>query len=320
MKRSKKALLLTALSLITVGILVFLGSMYALGFDFGALKAGRIEQKTYPVSEAFSNIAIDSYTAHISLEKSTDGSCKVICSETKNLAHSVSVENGTLCISTRRSTHWYDLFNFAIDETKITVLLPESDYSSLSIGSNTGDVNIPADFTFESITANGKTGSFNCFASVSGELNIAAGTGRINIDAVEAGKVRLSATTGDIYISSSVINSALEIRVSTGNIHLNDVRCASFNSDTTTGNVLLSNVTASDSFEIKSTTGDIRFDSCDAGSITVRTSTGDIIGTLLSDKIFLVDTSSGSVSVPKTITGGKCEITSETGDVVIDIE
>ena len=43
-------------------------------------------------------------------------------------------------------------------------------------------------------------------------------------------------------------------------------------------------------------------------------------GTLLSDKVFITDTTTGDVDVPKTTTGGKCEITTTTGDIEIDIE
>ena len=52
----------------------------------------------------------------------------------------------------------------------------------------------------------------------------------------------------------------------------------------------------------------------------VNTSTGDVNGTLLSEKIFITDTSTGRVSVPKTTSGGKCEITTSTGDINIGIK
>ena len=41
---------------------------------------------------------------------------------------------------------------------------------------------------------------------------------------------------------------------------------------------------------------------------------------LFSDKIFFASTDTGSVNVPKTTTGGRCEITTDTGDIDIVVE
>ncbi len=51
----------------------------------------------------------------------------------------------------------------------------------------------------------------------------------------------------------------------------------------------------------------------------IKTSTGDVEGSLLADKVFIVNTDTGEVDVPKTTSGGKCEIKTDTGDVEINI-
>ena len=61
----------------------------------------------------------------------------------------------------------------------------------------------------------------------------------------------------------------------------------------------------------------MKFDSSDAAEIYVRTSTGDVAGSLLTDKVFMTQTDTGNVGVPQTITGGKCEIHTDTGDIQI---
>ena len=63
----------------------------------------------------------------------------------------------------------------------------------------------------------------------------------------------------------------------------------------------------------------MRFDGCDAAEITVKTGTGDVTGTLLSDKVFLTETGTGRIDVPKSTVGGRCEINTDTGDIKIDI-
>ena len=51
----------------------------------------------------------------------------------------------------------------------------------------------------------------------------------------------------------------------------------------------------------------------------VKTDTGDISGSLLSDKIFLTETDTGSIKVPQSVNGGKCELTTDTGDIRITV-
>ena len=53
----------------------------------------------------------------------------------------------------------------------------------------------------------------------------------------------------------------------------------------------------------------------DAAELYIKTDTGDVVGSLLSDKTFLVETDTGRREDPKTTTGGRCEIKTDTGDV-----
>ena len=62
------------------------------------------------------------------------------------------------------------------------------------------------------------------------------------------------------------------------------------------------------------------FTACDAGELHVKTDTGDVTGSLLSDKIFFAESDVGSVDVPKTTTGGVCEIQTNTGNIAITID
>jgi cytoskeletal protein RodZ len=66
-------------------------------------------------------------------------------------------------------------------------------------------------------------------------------------------------------------------------------------------------------------TGDVTFEGSDAASIKVETSSGDVTGTLLSDKIFRYKANTGRVELPQTTTGGVCDITTDTGDIIIRI-
>ena len=74
------------------------------------------------------------------------------------------------------------------------------------------------------------------------------------------------------------------------------------------------------SIDIERTTGDIKFNGCDASELVIVTDTGNVKGTLLSDKVFIAKTDTGSIKVPETVSGGKCKITTDTGDIKIEIK
>lgn len=57
---------------------------------------------------------------------------------------------------------------------------------------------------------------------------------------------------------------------------------------------------------------------CD-GAIFIRTDAGDVTEAMFSNKVFLVETSTGDVDVPRTTAGGWCEIETDTGNVRISI-
>ncbi|MBO7292438.1 MAG: DUF4097 family beta strand repeat protein, partial [Clostridia bacterium] len=101
---------------------------------------------------------------------------------------------------------------------------------------------------------------------------------------------------------------------------LADVTCANLTSTGSTGGIEMENVIASGKMSITRSTGDVEFYSCDAAEIFMKTTTGDIEGSLLTDKIFMTKSSTGAIEVPRTTSGGVCDITTSTGDIEIEIE
>lgn len=111
----------------------------------------------------------------------------------------------------------------------------------------------------------------------------------------------------------------MSVNVSTGRAYLTDVTCKSVTSRGSTGDLFLNAVVAADTITVRRSTGDIRFEGVDAAEIFADTDTGDVTGTLLTDKVFMVQTDTGRINVPKTTTGGRCEITTDTGDITLSI-
>ena len=86
-----------------------------------------------------------------------------------------------------------------------------------------------------------------------------------------------------------------------------------------TGNINLKNVISTETFSIERDTGNVKLESCDAAEIYVKTDTGNVEASFISDKIVIYETDTGKVSVPKSTTGGRCEVTTDTGNIKITI-
>jgi DUF4097 and DUF4098 domain-containing protein YvlB len=71
---------------------------------------------------------------------------------------------------------------------------------------------------------------------------------------------------------------------------------------------------------ITADTGDISFKHCDGGEVYITANTGDVRGNFLTDKIIFAESDTGRVDVPHLTSGGKCEITTDTGNINITIE
>lgn len=289
MKKATKIWLITAGSLIIAGCIIFACVMYALKWDFKKLSTVKCETNVYEINETFNDISITTDTTDIVFALSDDGKCKVECYEKENEKHSVDVENNVLVIKADRHKSWYDYFGFFFDAPKITVYLPKSEYNALS------DI--------------GRTGN----------IKVKATTGDIRVENVSADSLDISVSTGTVTVSNVTCHNDISIDVSTGDTYLSDISCKNIVSDGSTGYISLSNVIADDEFSIERSTGDIKFKDCDASEIYAATSTGNVTGSLLTDKIFITKSSTGDINVPKTTTGGVCEISTHTGDINIKI-
>ena len=299
---------------------MFAAVMSEYKWDFSKLSTGKYETNTYEISEEFSNLSMNTDTADIIFALSDDGKCRVECYEEEKAKHSVAVQENTLVMKMIDEKSWYDYIGINFGSPKITVYLPKAEYASLFIKESTGDIEIPKNFKFEGVDISLSTGDVNFFASASKLIIIKTSTGNICVENTSAGTLDLSASTGRITVSNVICGGDANINVSTGRTNLNNIECKNLTSSGDTGNISLNNVIAAEKFSIKRNTGDVRFDGSDAAEILVETDTGDVTGTFLSEKIFFVETDTGSVDVPESINGGRCEITTDTGDIELDIQ
>lgn len=301
MSKTTKIWLIIATALVALGAMIFVGVMAQYDWDFTKLSTVTYVTNTYEVSDEFDKISINVDTTEIEFAPTENETCSIVSFEAEQVKHSATAQNGTLIISTVDTRKWYDHICISLGSPKMTVYLPQNEYASLIIETDTGDINIPKDFAFDKIEIDGDTSDVSCFAPVANVLDIELSTGDIIIDSITADQIKLTATTGEIAVNSVTAKNNIDI-------------------ETDTGTITLKNVVATGTISIKSDTGDVRFEGSDAIEISVKTDTGDVTGTLLSEKVFITETSTGSINVPKTTSGGKCEITTSTGDINISIK
>lgn len=290
---------LAATIITVVGAVIFVGAMAVMDFDFTKLSTQKFEINTYEVNEDFDNIFVNVETAAVTFAPSDEGVCKVECVEDIKVKHSVKIQDDTLMITVNDSRKWYEYIGINFRTPKVTVYLPKDAYDSLSVETVTGNIEIPDTFGFESVTVVGTTSNIVCRAQILEGIQARTTTGNITVGSSGTETIKLSATTGDITVK--------------------DIDCKKLTAESSTGRIKLQAVIAKESISAENTTGGVRLEGCDADDITVHTSTGNVKGTLFSEKIFVTDTSTGRVIVPKTTSGGKCEITTSTGDIEIKI-
>lgn len=295
----KKAILIATI-LLLVGILICAGVLFATNFDFTMLGTDQALPVSETVTGDFLDIQIELDTTDVEFRHSQDGSCRIEGNYPQHMPITAVVENSVLTVKQNDQRKWYHHIGLFWGEHKLVVYLPETAYGQLTVSTDTGDIRIPQGFVF-----------FN-------EVSLSVSTGDISF-AAATGDLTATASTGDIWINGLKTDGNISLTVSTGDIFLENVVCNQLSVTTSSGDVKL-NASNGEYIEINTDTGDVKLTASDGESININTDTGDVGGTLLTDKIFIVDTDTGKVLVPETTTGGKCKITTGTGDIKITIE
>ncbi len=220
-----RRLLVIGSSLTAVGALLFAGAMAGLGFDFAAFSTRGLTAKTCEIDEDFDGISINAPTTEIVLRPSGDGTCRVEFQEEENVEHYAAVQSGTLTIGVRDARSWYDRLGISFENMRMTVYLPRAEWAALRIETETGDVEIPDGFSFETVTVSSGTADIVCRAAVRDALALHAGTGNVAVD-------------------SAGISGSVDIGTKTGNIRLSGFEARSVAAESHTGDLSLEGVVA----------------------------------------------------------------------------
>lgn len=281
MKKSKKIAILLSAVLITVGVIISFSAFAVMDFNFKKLDTTELVTNTYTVRETFDNIHVEDGEANIRFLPSKDETCTVVCKESASITHNVAVTNGTLTITQTDESKWYEHIGIFFEPMETQIYLPKTEYKKLSVSNIIGNIEVPVDFSFKQAQINNSSGNTVFAADVKNDLSL--------------------------------------LSVS-GNIKITNIKCKNIDVKNSTGKTVLQNTVATDNIQIKSVTGDVKLQKSDAGNLNIETSTGSVRGSLLTDKIFSANSSTGDVDVPQSGKGGICKVHTSTGDIKLTVE
>ena len=310
--------------LIVLGGIALVGgaAVLAYGIHKGKINDGFVTNE-YVLEEDADNISIDVSTANVHFEKAEDDKIKVVCTEKEKVYHSVSVSNKLLTIKQIDERKWYQkyLFNFNWRSMDIAVYLPETDYSDVTIDTNTGNISIPKDFTLANMALESDTGNMTINSKASGDIDIKVHTGNVRLTDVDGNSLKFKSSTGNLNCKNAEIKGAIDCTSSTGDLRFENVKALSSKSNTSTGDVIIVNTVVDTHMEVKTSTGAVVFTKSDAETMDIRTDTGSIKGTLLTSKMFDVSSDVGKPKLPPVSewSGGVCKIDTDTGSIDISI-
>ena len=98
MKQGKKIALTTASALVFAGLVLSVGSMCAMDFDFSKLETTPLHSETIQVEQSFTNISMTGTSCDIQFLPAPDDSCTVTCSLRQGNRCEAQVQDGTLYI------------------------------------------------------------------------------------------------------------------------------------------------------------------------------------------------------------------------------
>lgn len=256
--------------------------------------AGSFQTTNHTVAD-FDKIDIDVDISNVEIKFDDNAQYGVVCYEPKALKHSVKVENNTLYISSKA-----DIKVVGVTKApKVTVCLKKANLSSIIVDTDTGSITLERGFTVVDAQLDTDTGSINCSAVISNNLEASTDTG--SIKATEIGD-----------------SNAVHVTTDTGKILLKDFNCTSVVADNNTGDIELSNV-ISESLNLTTDTGDVKLTRSDGTQgIVITTDTGDISGTIGKGKNFSTNTDTGNINVPAADGDILVILKTNTGDIDIN--
>lgn len=360
MSRKKKTAILVALLLILMGGILTMIGYTMTGNDLTQLNTEKLTQESRTITEPFEHIHIRTGSSDVRILPSSDGSCSVVCDdESETQYHIISVEDGILLIHQVTEPMFFGVMlqydpvvtvylpesqygSLVVDGAAGSILDVDTSFTfeSAQLTLSSGDIHFRASLTHDlsARTSSGDIRLSGCHVGGNTQVDASSGgialsglktkvlaangsSGDILLEDIHAQAIQTSAYSGSITLSGCEVEQDVSVQATSGEMELSEVTALSLTGNASSGDFRLYSVFINGQLSLETTSGSIFLDSSDAQSLFLRTSSGEVSGTLLSPKFFITHTSSGMVEVSDPDPdGGRCEVTTSSGDIKITAE
>ena len=259
--------------IITVGVLLAIGIAVVVTWT-AAIKAiagtrsGSSEEKEEVIRAPFERIVITEISPDVVFRTSQDGQAKVVYTDTETITHKIDVSGDTLSVKAKQKKgSWFKqlfggLFSFSFkpeNKSQTLIYLPEGDFESLSVGTVSGNVELPDTAEFEEIEAATVSGDITADGTkISGNAGFETVSGDMTLSGIQASSVSANSVSGEIRLNDADITGAVTAETVSGDV---------------SGNVL-----GSHSYKVNSVSGDKTYPegTNSAPVVSVSTTSGDV--------------------------------------------
>ena len=333
-----KVFIILGVLLLAAGIILFIGGMSAVGWDFSALNTVRYENRTYEEqSGSVTALQVDYTDAAIAVEYSETAEKISVSYPVRQNEHGedtaeikITEENGTLPVADH--VEWEkNLFQCSLGNSPVVrITLPAGREYSLTLGTGNGSIRLQANGAeLSSLALHTENGSIRAQAEtplhIGGNATFQTENGSVTVSNIEAeGDLALHTSNGSVSAENV---SAKNITVTTehGDVTLTDAAAdTALKAQTSTGRISLCGEIAANSLTAKTETGAIllRDGTIDANAIDLSTETGSITAEnsvfagAQSDYTVQVSTEIGNSNVSDSLGGNRrLSLKTTTGEI-----
>ncbi len=288
--------------------------------------------------EVYDSLYVDVGSGDIRVLPSEDEKCTVYLEESDLVYYSLLEKEGALTIKEEDTRKWYQCIGFSYARMRVTVYLPAGEYTKFQMetssgkielaGANVADIQLYASSgeilvtqtTCNTLYAKASSGDITMKnVRVAGEVTCKTSSGESFIKGVSCEKLSVYADSGEVELQNIQAVGELVAQAESGDVEMREVVCDTLFAKTSSGNIDLKEVISTGESKLISSSGEIFLKACDAGDYTIRTSSGNVKGSILTAKIFLPVSGSGSIKVPISIEGGICKVETGSGNIRLEL-
>ncbi len=317
MKKHLKKLLLYSGLLCLAGLLVCLGVLFALDFDFIRLDTAGTNSGTLELSAtlpqealyAITTIDVDSASCDVTVRPAPDGKFRVEYDTPGYIRVTAEVDGNRLVVigldSSARQP-WYKRIRLQLREhTGITVYVPvynlRRNYEVLNVRARSGDVTVWGGIIAEHAQIATTSGDVDFRIDTNQSLTITTDSGHVNVALCTGQNLSVTSDSGDVKMSHLTLHGTMDATSDSGDMELSDLTVAGnvkLRSDS--GDVAMERLTSAVSFTVNSDSGNVEITDANAAYFTVETNSGEIT----------LDQSGGSITMLLRTDSGDVDMTS----------